>query len=128
MLFFNFIEESEGIDFSEGNDIVSNTELKSKQCISCRFYYFVKKNFKYEQNVCDGCYHCIIYKQDNSDLIFRVVTVKKGTFRTVSSYFFIEIEEILENKDINLKKKIGWLHKENLKQRINKNEEEVSAD
>ena len=44
MLFFNFIEESEGIDFSEGYDIVSNTELKSKQCISCRFYYFVKKN------------------------------------------------------------------------------------
>ena len=108
MLFFNFIEESEGIDFSEGYDIVSNTELKSKQCISCRFYYFVKKNFKYEQNVCDGCYHCIIYEQDNSDLIFRVVAVKKGTFRTVSSYFFVEIEEILENEDINLKKK-NWV-------------------
>ena len=94
----------------------------------CRFYYFLKKNFKYEQNVCDSCYHYIIYERDNCDLIFRIVTVKKGTFRTVSSYFFVEIEEILENEDINLKKKIGWLHKENLKQRINKNEEEVSAD
>ena len=105
MLFFNFIEESEGIDFSEGQDVVSSTELKSKQCITCRYYYFVKQNFKYEKNVCDGCYHCIIYENDNNNLILRVVTVKKGTFRTVSSYFFKEIEEILENENIETKKK-----------------------
>ena len=30
MLFFNFIEESEGIDFSEGQDVVSSTKLMSK--------------------------------------------------------------------------------------------------
>ena len=29
-MFFNFIEESKGIDFSEGYDVASNTELKSK--------------------------------------------------------------------------------------------------
>ena len=108
MLFFNFIEESEGIDFSKGQDVVSSTELKSKQCITCRYYYFVKQNFKYEKNVCDGWYHCIIYENDNNNLIFRVVTVKKGTFRTVSSYFFKEIEEILENENIETKKKI-WM-------------------
>ena len=125
MLFFNFIEESEGIDFSKGQDVVSSTELKSKQCITCRYYYFVKQNFKYEKNVCDGWYHCIIYENDNNNLIFRVVTVKKGTFRTVSSYFFKEIEEILENENIETKKKFGWLYKENLKQRI---DTEVIAD
>ena len=82
MLYFNFIESLEGIDYSEGQDVVSSTELKSKQCITCRYYYYVQKNFKYEKNVCDGCYHCIIYENDNKNLIFRVVTVKKGTFRS----------------------------------------------
>ena len=36
MLYFNFIESLEGIDYSEGQDVVSSTELKSKQCITCR--------------------------------------------------------------------------------------------
>ena len=65
MLYFNFIDNSEGIDHSEGQDVVSSTELLSKQCISCRFIYFKKKNFKYERNVCDGCYHCITYENKN---------------------------------------------------------------
>ena len=125
MLYFNFIEILEEIDYSEGQDVVSSTELKSKQCITCSYYYYVKKNFKYEKNVCDGCYHCIIYENDNKNLIFRVVTVKKGTFRTVSSYFFKEIEDILENEDI--KRKFGWLYKEDLKQKI-ESVAEVSAD
>ena len=125
MLYFNFIDNSEGIDYSEGQDVVSSTELKSKQCITCRFYYYVTKNFKYDKNVCDGCYQCIIYENDNKNLIFRVVTVKKGTFRTVSSYFFKEIEDILESEDI--KRKFGWLYKEDLKQRID-TVTEVSAD
>ena len=43
----------------------------------------------------------------------------------MSSYFFKEIEEILENENIETKKKFGWLHKENLKQRI---DTEVIAD
>ena len=77
------------------------------------------------KNVCDGCYHCIIYENDNKNLIFRVVTVKKRTFRTVSSYFFKEIEDILENEDI--KRKFGWLYKEDLKQKI-ESVVEVSAD
>ena len=116
MLYFNFIESLEGIDYSEGQDVVSSTELKSKQCITCRYYYYVKKNFKYEKNVCDGCYHCIIYENYNKNLIFRVVTVKKGTFRTVSSYFFKEIQDILENEDI--RRKFGWLYEEDLKQKL----------
>ena len=124
-MYFNFIESLEGIDYSERQDVVSSTELKSKQCITCRYYYYVKKNFKYKENVCDGCYHCIIYENDNKNLIFRVVTVKKGTFRTVSSYFFKEIEDILENEDI--KRKFGWLYKEDLKQKI-ESVVEVSAD
>ena len=113
MLFYNFIDNSEGIDHIEGQDIVSSTGLISKQCISCRFFYFITRNFKYEKNVCDGCYHCIICEKENKNLIFRVVTVKNGTYRTVSSYFFKEIEDILEN--VNITRKFGWLYIEDLK-------------
>ena len=112
MLYFDEINVSEGIDFSEGQDVVSSTELISKQCITCRFYYYITKNFKYEKNVCDGCNHCILYENENKGLIFRVITIKKGTFRTVSSYYFKEVEDILENTEIT--RKFGWLYKEDL--------------
>ena len=120
MLYFNLIEESEGIDHTEGQ----LEEFESRQCITCRYYFFVDRNFKYEKNVCDGCYHCIIYENDNVHLIFRVVTVKRGTFRTVSNYFYTEIETILENENIGFKKKFGWYYKANFQ----KVEKETIAD
>ena len=97
MLFYNIITNKEGKDNSEGADCVSNTALTSKQCMTCRYYFYTSKNFNNKEHVCDGCFHCIIYENENPHLIFRIVTVKKGTFRTVSNYFFTEIEKILEN-------------------------------
>ena len=121
MLLYDFIDNSDGIDYSEGQDIVSSTEIISKQCISCRFYYYVTKNFKYDKNVCDGCFHCIIYENENKSLIFRVVTVKNGTFRTVSSYFLKEVEDILEN--IKITRKFGWFYIEDLNDQLKSKDE-----
>ena len=121
MLFYDFIDNSDGVDYSEGQDIVSSTELISKQCISCRFYYYVTKDFKYDKNVCDGCFHCIVYENENKSLIFRVVTVKNGTFRTVSSYFLKEVEDILEN--IKITRKFGWFYIEDLNDQLKSKDE-----
>ena len=112
MLHYVLIENSEGIDNSEGQDVVRSTNLLSKQCISCHFFYFITRNFKYEKNVCDGCFHCIIYENENKNLIFRVATVKKGNYRTVSSYFLKEVRDILEKA--NIARKFGWLYIEDL--------------
>ena len=49
MLYYVLIDNSEGIDESEGQDAVGKTELKSKQCITCHFYYFCTRNFRYEK-------------------------------------------------------------------------------
>ena len=122
MLYYVLIENSEGIDNSKGQDVVLSTDLLSKQCISCRFFYFITRNFKYEKNVCDGCFHCIIYKNENKNLIFRVVTVKKGTYRTVSSYFLKEVEDILENTITT--RKFSWLYIEYLTSIQHNNETE----
>ena len=121
MLYYVLIDNSEGIDESEGQDIVGTTNLKSKQCITCRFYYFCARNFRYEKNVCDGCYHCVIYENENSSMIFRILTIEKGTYSTVSSYFFTEIENLLEKNDLT-NRKFGWLHKEKLTSNENENE------
>ena len=122
MLYYVLIDNSEGIDESEGLDDVGMTELNSKRCIIYRFYYYCSKNFRYEKNVCDGCYHCIMYENENPSMIFRILTVKeekenneiknKKTNRTVSNSFFTEIENLLEKSDIK-GRKFGWLYKEN---------------
>ena len=105
----------------EGQDSVGKTDLKSKQCITCRFYYFCARNFWYEKNVCDGCYHCVMYENENKSMIFRILTIEKGTYRTVSSYFFTEIENLLEKNDLT-NRKFGWLYKEELTSIENENE------
>ena len=116
MLFYNIISDKEGKDNSEGEDYVSNSELFSRQCITCRYYYYTSKNFNNKSYVCDGCFHCITYRNENPHLIFRIVTVKKGTFRTVSDYFFTEIEKILE--DFTPSKNFGWIYKEKLENKL----------
>ena len=113
MLYYVLIDNSEGIDESEGQDIVGTTDLKSKQCITCCFYYFCARNFRYEKNVWDGCYQCVMYENENNSMIFRILTIEKGTYRTVSSYFFTEIENLLEKNDLT-NRKFGWLYKERL--------------
>ena len=121
MFCYVLIDNSEGIDESEGQDIVGTTDLKSKQCITCRFYYFCRRNFRYEKNVCDGCYHCVIYENENKSMIFRIITIEKGTYRTASSYFFTEIENLIEKNGLT-NRKIGWLYKEELTSNENENE------
>ena len=112
MLFYNLITDNEGRDNSEGNDAYFNKELLSKQCITCRFFYYISKNYKNKDNICDGCFHCIKYENENHPLIFRIITLENGTFRTVSDYFLKEIEEILEEKNFNSNETFGWIYKE----------------
>ena len=49
-------------------------------------------------------------KKKNYTMIFRILETKKGTYRTNSSYFLHEIEELLEQSDLN--ERFGWLFKE----------------
>ena len=48
--------EYDRIDISEGTDINNKCEETSRECILCKFYYFLDKNFKYGPYLCDGCY------------------------------------------------------------------------
>ena len=112
MLYYVLIEKSEGIDKSEGQDVVRSSKLLSKQCNVCHFFYYVRRNFKYSRNICDGCYHCRRYQNENKHLLLKILKIKKGTYRTVSNYFYDEVVEILEKT--NPTRKFGWLYKEDM--------------
>ena len=49
MLEYNRIDISEGID-------INKCEKTSKECILCKFYYFLDKKFSYGPFLCNGCY------------------------------------------------------------------------
>ena len=112
MLYYDLIEKSEGIDESEGLDVVRTSKSISKQCNTCHFFYYIRRNFRYSRNICDGCFHYRIYENDNKHLILRIVTLKRGTYRTISNYLYDEVVEILEK--INPTNKFGCLKKEDI--------------
>ena len=47
--------EYDRIDINEGIDVNRN-KLVSKECILCKYWYFINKNFNYQRYVCDGCH------------------------------------------------------------------------
>ena len=110
MLYYVLIEKSEGIDESDGQDVVRSIKVLSKQCNTCHFYYYIRMNFKYDKYNCDGCYHCNIYQNETKTLKVNIVKLKKGTYRTVSDYTYDEVVELLKYNA--LAKKFGWLYKD----------------
>ena len=46
--------EYDRIDISEGIDV--NKTNTSKECDTCRYWYFKDITFKYEQYLCNGCH------------------------------------------------------------------------
>ena len=109
MLYYIKIGPYESFAYSEGQDYAGRVELRSIQCICCLFHFNRRVNFHYERNICNGCYHCMQYEEASSRMLFRVLRTDKGTFRTVRSYFLIEIEKILKENDLN--DRFGWLYK-----------------
>ena len=109
MLYYNKIGNFEGVDYSEGQDCVGDATLESTQCICCLFYFYRKRNFQYERYICNGCYQCMQYEKADSRMLFRVAHTEKRTFRTVSDYILMEIEELLLKNDFN--DRFGWLYK-----------------
>ena len=100
MLFYCKITESEGIDNSEGTDVVHNSGVfSSKTCEICHFYFFKKRNFNYQPYVCNECHGASLNTQ--SLAIFKIVTVKKGACRVFNNILYNEITPSLERSYLN---------------------------
>ena len=102
MLYYDLINEKDGVDYGEGKDMVRTSKDISKECHCCNFYYFVTRNFRHHKYFCDGCFFCRIYEKDSKGLLtLRIIKTTKGSFGTVSSYFYKEVEEALTKTDLN---------------------------
>ena len=65
--------EYERIDISEWIDIDKSN--KSKECMLCRYWYFLNKNFRYGPYLCDGCYN--ITQKSNRFKNIAIIHIKK---------------------------------------------------
>ena len=48
--------EYDKIDINEGIDVNKNKSV-SKECIICKYWYYINRNVNYQRYVCDGCHH-----------------------------------------------------------------------
>ena len=77
-VFINYkMLEYDRIDISEGTDINNTNELK--ECMLCRYWYFLSKNFSYGPYLSDGCYN--IVQTSISFKNIAIVRVKKSVYR-----------------------------------------------
>ena len=72
------ILEYDKIDIiSEGVDI--NKTKAPKECDICHYWYFLDKNFNYEQYLCNGC-HDLMQKATSFDDV-AIVSIKRNNYR-----------------------------------------------
>ena len=96
--------EYDRIDLSEGID--ANKTSNSKECILCKFYYFLNKNFNYQTYLCDECHDistkattmqnlAIIYHGGNVYRVNFVFMSKNDTFNLIKNSNIIDKKGVL---------------------------------
>ena len=71
--------EYDRTDISEGIDI--NKINKSKECMLCRYWYFLDKSFSYGLYLCNVCYN--IMQKSNNFKNITIVHIKKIVYRVI---------------------------------------------
>ena len=71
MLKYDKIDITEGIDVDKTN--------KSRECIFCHCWYYLKENFRYGPFTCDGCYNIVQKSADFKNI--AIVRVKKSPYK-----------------------------------------------
>ena len=88
------------IDVSEGIDSTCN-KLVSRECWMCHFWYFLDKNFNYQQYLCNGCHDmsiksnsmqnlAVIYVGGNAYRINFVLMSKSDAVNLMKSFVIID--------------------------------------
>ena len=85
MLYFNRIGISEGIDVNETS--------ASKECDICHYWYFLKKGFKFQPNVCSRCHDLLMMSMNLSDI--AILNSKGSDYRCL-------IRLMSKNEAVNL--------------------------
>ena len=103
----------EGIDVSEGTDF--NKSDKSKGCIICHYWYFKDISYKYQPNICNGCYDLSMVVYDlNNFLILNMKDIddrcyvfnmsKNDAINLLNNSMLQSVTKIIETHYIFIKK------------------------
>ena len=71
MLQYERIDISEGIDFDKTD--------KSKECMTCHYWYFKDIGYKYEPHVCNICHNLLMVVYDLKN--FMILSIKGVDYR-----------------------------------------------
>ena len=96
--------EYDKVDISEGIDI--NKTSASSECDICHYWYFLDKNFNYEQYLCNGC-HDLMQKAMNFNDV-AVVSIKGNGCR-IHFWYVSKNDAINVMNNSSLNKKTGLL-------------------
>ena len=99
MLQYDRIDISEGIDVNKSND-------KSKECDICHYWYFLDKNFTYEQYLFDGC-HDLMQKAISFNDV-TIVSITGSDYR-IHFWYMNKDDAISIMHNSNLSDKTGTL-------------------
>ena len=98
MLDYDRIDISEGIDPNKTN--------ASKECDICYYWYFLDKNFNYEQYLCIGC-HGLMQKDMNFNDV-AIVSVKRNDYK-IHFWYMSKDDAISIMHNSSLNKRTGSL-------------------
>ena len=93
--------EYERMNISDGIDV--DMSDKSEECMLCRYWYFLNKNFGYGPCLCDGCYNIML--KCNKPKNVAIAHIKKSAYRIYLLYMSKhEAKKLMENSNLIDKK------------------------
>ena len=93
--------EYERIDIADGIDV--DVSDKSRKCMLCYYWYFIKKNFNYGPYLCDGCYN--IMQKCNKPKNIALLHIKKSVYKIYFLYMSKrEAKKLMNNSNLIDKK------------------------
>ena len=105
--------EYDRIDASEGIDNTRN-KLVSKECWMCHFWYFIDKNFNFDERLCNGCHDMSVKAVSMNNLAVVYVGANEMSRANASerdSAYRINFPFISKNDAINLIKNAAIIDK-----------------
>ena len=99
MLYYDRIDISEDIDVNKTNN--------SKECINCRYWYFLYKEFKFQPNVCNEFHDVLMMSIDFINL--TISNIQVADYHSISTGISkYEVINLLENANLSKKKESLW--------------------
>ena len=85
MLYYDRIDVTDGTDANKTNARDLKLKCKKckklKECILCHYWYLLDKEFKFQQDVCNGCHDVLMMYMNLSDI--AILNIQGVNYRCI---------------------------------------------